>query len=63
MTLDEIKQYYGTTYQFKKKTGMHHSSFLNWERQGFIPIKTQLKLEELTNGELKANLEHLHKDS
>lgn len=62
MTIDEVKKYFSTSYQFQKKTGMMHNNFLNWEKKGFIPIKTQIKLQELTNGELKANLEHLHKD-
>lgn len=59
MTINEVKQYFGNTYKFYKKTGMHHSNFCNWNRKGFIPIKTQIRIENLTNGELKANLEHL----
>jgi hypothetical protein len=62
MLLEEVKQYFGTTYQFNKKTGMHHASFSNWEKKGYIPIKTQIKLEKITNGELKANLEHITAD-
>lgn len=59
MKLSEIKQYFGSSYQFYKKTGMQHSNYLNWERKGFIPIKTQLRLEQLTNGILKADLNHI----
>lgn len=63
MTLDEVKNYFGTSYQFNKKTGMRHTNYINWEKWGFIPIKTQIKLEEITNGELKANLQDLQKES
>lgn len=59
MTLDDVKKYFYTSYRFQKKTGMMHNNFTNWEKKGFIPIKTQIKLQELTNGDLKANLEHL----
>lgn len=62
MTLDEVKQYFGSTYNFNKKTGMHHGCIKNWNNQGYIPIKTQLRLEKLTNGELKASLEHINKE-
>jgi hypothetical protein len=59
MTLDEVKKYFTNSYQFQKKTGMMHNNFMNWEKQGFVPIKTQLKLQQLTKGELKASLEHI----
>ena len=62
MTLDDVKNYFVSSYQFHQKTGMHHSNFVNWETKGFIPIKTQLKLEKLTKGELKASLDHIDKD-
>ena len=57
MTLDEVKKYFGNScYGFSKKTGMNHANYSNWEARGFIPIKTQLRLELLTNGALKADL-------
>lgn len=59
MTLDDVKQYFGTSYQFNKKTKMNHSNYLNWKNQGFIPIKTQLKLERISEGFLRANLDHI----
>lgn len=62
MTLDDIKKYFGTSYQFHKKTGMNHSNYLNWDIKGFVPIKTQLKLERLTRGALKADLAHIDRD-
>lgn len=59
MTLDEVIKYFGSSYRFGKKTGMGSANYLNWERRGYIPIETQLKLEMFTKGKLKANLDHV----
>lgn len=59
MTIDDVKRFFGTGYKFQKYTGMSHDNYRNWEKRGYIPIETQLKLEELTNGSLKASLEDL----
>ena len=58
MTLDEIKQYFGTGYQFEKRTGWAHTNYTYWKRKGYIPMLTQSKLERLTNGDLKADYQH-----
>ena len=57
-----MKDYFGNCYQFNKITRMHHSNYLNWEVKGFVPIKTQLKLEIITKGQLKADLNHVDKE-
>lgn len=54
MKIDEVKKYFGSTYEFKKKTGMAHTNYLRWDRKGYIPILTQSKIEQLTGGELIA---------
>lgn len=59
MTLEEVNHFYGTSYQFNKKTGMHHACYGNWRKQGFIPIRTQIFLEQHSQGKLKASLSHL----
>lgn len=56
MTLEDVKKYYKSGYKFYKQTGMHHSNLCNWREKGFIPIKSQMRLEELTKGKLKASL-------
>lgn len=55
MKIKDVREYFGTTYKFNKKTGMSCSSLLNWEKWGYIPIVSQYKLEKLTKGDLKAN--------
>jgi hypothetical protein len=55
MTLEQVKRYFGNTgYEFAKRTKMHHSAYKRWEEQGFIPIKTQYKLQILSMGALRA---------
>ncbi len=53
MTVEEVREYFGNSYQFKKRTKMSDASFRNWMRWGFIPEGSQYKLERLTKGELK----------
>lgn len=55
MTLDEIKKHFGTAFDFHLETGMSHVNYYNWADYGFIPMLTQVKLQELTNGALKAD--------
>ncbi len=57
MTYDDIKKHFGSAYQFSLCCKFSCSAPANWKRQGFIPISTQIKIEELTNGALKASFE------
>ena len=54
MTIDEVRNYYGNSYKFMKRTKMSDASFRNWMKWGFVPETSQYKLEFLTKGELKA---------
>ena len=53
MTPEKVKDYYGSTYMFRKQTGMSSSTLSNWMKWGFVPEDAQYKLERLTKGELK----------
>lgn len=55
MTVDEVKQYFGTSYRFSMITGFAHTNFSNWTKKGYIPYLTQKRLEEFTNGILIAD--------
>jgi hypothetical protein len=57
MTYDDIKKYFGSCYQFSLCCNFSFSSPANWKKQGFIPFNTQVKIEKLTRGKLKASLE------
>jgi hypothetical protein len=56
MTPQEVWNYYGSSYQFHKKTGMSNASIVNWMKWGFVPENSQYKLERLTNGVLKPSI-------
>ena len=55
MKPEEVKKHYKTAYNFYKETGMSPANIGNWVRWGYIPIASQFKIEETTNGKLKAN--------
>ena len=54
MTPNDVKAHYRTGYNFKKVTGMSDNNLTNWFKYGYIPFKSQKKLEEMTGGALKA---------
>lgn len=54
MTPKDVKKYYKSTYNFGKETGMSPTSLFNWMQKGFVPEMAQYKIENLTQGELKA---------
>ena len=55
MRIDEALKIYGSGYNLCKILGISSQNFTRWRRQGFIPEVHQLKIEKLTNGELKAD--------
>lgn len=54
MTPKDVKKYYKSGYRFHKSTGMSQSSLENWFKWGYVPLLSQLKIEQLTQGDLKA---------
>lgn len=57
MILNDVKDFYKSTYRFHQQTGMHPTNWSNWLARGYIPIQSQMKIEKLTKGKLKASLE------
>jgi len=54
MTPEEVKEHFKTGYKFRKETGMSPNTLTNWVKCGYVPFKSQKKLEQLTSGLLKA---------
>jgi hypothetical protein len=54
MTPQEVREHFKTGYVFQKQTGMSANTLANWKKWGYVPFKSQRKLEHLTNGVLKA---------
>jgi|GEM_PF-657368 len=61
MTPQDVYEQYGSGYKFWKATGMSASSLHNWFEQGFVPEASQYKLERLTKGALKVDMESIDK--
>lgn len=62
MTIEDLKNVYENGNKFQLATGMPHGTYHNWMRYGYIPILSQLKLEKITGGILKADLNHIPGD-
>jgi hypothetical protein len=56
----EVIKHYKTKYNFHKETGIAANTLGNWLRIGRIPEGQQYKIERLTNGLLKADMNHGH---
>lgn len=54
----DIKRYYKTGYRFNKETGMSAATLGNWLKWGYVPISSQLFVERVTDGALKADWEN-----
>lgn len=61
MTLTEVLEYYGNGYRFEKETRYAHTNIVHWRKKGYIPLKAQKKIAELTGGVLAIRLEDLGK--
>jgi len=59
MTLDEVKQYFGSSYQFHKKTKMGSSNYANWKKLGYIPIQSQARIQIITEGKLTVSVGYI----
>ena len=53
MSPEDVRKYYKTYYNFSQETGMSHGSLMNWVKNGYVPIASQVKLFKLTKGKLK----------
>jgi len=62
MTFEDLKKHFGNGNRFEIETGLSHVNWFNWKNRGFIPIKSQMKLERITKGKLIANLSHVLED-
>lgn len=62
MTLDDLKKFFINGNRFEIETGISHVNWHNWKARGYIPIKSQMKLQKITQGKLIADLDHIPED-
>jgi ABC-type uncharacterized transport system ATPase subunit len=60
MNPQDVKDFFGTLYNFRKQTKMAHASLINWLKWGYVPEGSQYKIERLTKGKLKADWSYEH---
>ncbi len=59
MTYQELLAYCGGTgYKIAQVCHVSMGTPCHWKKWGFIPIKAQMMIEELTGGKLKADVGH-----
>lgn len=58
MTPKELKDYFKTGYRFWKETGFSAMSYSNWMKWGYIPIASQVEIQKITKGKLRASIEY-----
>jgi len=56
MNVEDLEMFFGSIYRAAKEAGFSSSAPYHWRKQGFIPVKAQLVFEELTKGELVAEI-------
>lgn len=54
MKPSDVKAHFKTTYRFQQETGMSAPTLSNWVKWGYVPLKAQNAIEEITKGRLKA---------
>lgn len=55
MTIDDLIKEYGHENNFVAQTGFTRDCWFKWKRSGYVPIKSQHRIAELTGGRLKAS--------
>lgn len=56
MTVDEVKEYFGSKRQACIAAGINRQAFTVWQANKRIPLYRQLILEKVSNGALKADI-------
>ena len=51
----EVKEYFVTWANAMRRMGLSANAYGRWVRKGYIPIDTQRKIEQTTNGRLKSD--------
>lgn len=58
MTLDDVREYFGTQMAATNALGLTNQAWQIWAKCGHIPLKNQFLYEQITKGALKADIKH-----
>lgn len=56
MKLQEAIDHFGNMYRLAKACGVSVATPYSWRRRGYIPIKSQYLIQEITNGQLRCKI-------
>ncbi len=57
MSIDEALKYFQSGYEMCSRLGIRPSNYTRWKVQNFIPLKQQLKINEITGANLPIDLD------
>lgn len=63
MKVEDVLAHYRTAYNFSKVSKMSINNIYNWRNMGYIPIVSQIRLEVISEGALKADINHTVKNA
>ena len=56
MMIEEAIKFYGNGNKLCNELGIKRQNVTAWKKRGYIPYKLQIRIQELTKGQLKAGL-------
>lgn len=57
MSIDEALKYFQSGYEMCSRLGIRPSNYTRWKVQNFIPLKQQLKINEITDAKLPIDMD------
>ena len=57
MTIDEALIHFRSPYELCQKIKVAQSNFTRWKKQNFIPLRQQLKINEITGANMPIDLD------
>ncbi len=57
MTIDEALQHFKSGYDLCKKLGITPTNYSKWKKQGFIPLKQQFLINQMTGANLPIDVD------
>lgn len=57
MTIDEALKYFKSGYDLCKQLGITPTNYSKWKKQGFIPLKQQFLINQLTNANMHIDID------
>jgi hypothetical protein len=57
MTIEEALKYFNSGYDLCNQLGIAHTNMVRWKKQNFIPLKQQLKINQITGANMPIDID------